>query len=50
VLTLLFIDGVMSDYLVKRLFSPVGLRNLFCVGMVAASTMLFSTAYALIQQ
>ena len=47
VLTLLLVGGVVSDYLVKRSFSPIGLRrNLFCIGMVAASLMLFATAYA----
>jgi hypothetical protein len=35
----------VSDYLVKNSSSAVELRNLFCVGIVAASTMLFAKAY-----
>jgi sugar phosphate permease len=48
VVTLLLIGGVLSDYLVeKKSFSPLTLRrNLFCVGMIAASIMMFATAYA----
>jgi ACS family glucarate transporter-like MFS transporter/ACS family D-galactonate transporter-like MFS transporter len=47
VVTLILIGGVMSDYLVRKGGSPVGLRSkLFAVGMVAASIMLFATAYA----
>jgi len=47
VVTLILVGGVVSDYLVKRGGSPVGLRSrLFAVGMVAASMMLFATAYA----
>ena len=47
VVTLLLVGGVVSDYLVKRGGSPVGLRNkLFALGMVWASIMLFATAYA----
>lgn len=47
VVTLLLVGGVVSDYLVRRGSSPVGLRRkLFAIGMVAASIMLFATAYA----
>jgi ACS family D-galactonate transporter-like MFS transporter len=47
VVTLILVGGVLSDFLVKRGSSPVGLRSkLFAVGMVAASIMLFLTAYA----
>jgi sugar phosphate permease len=47
VVTLLLVGGILSDYFVKRGASPVGLRrNLFAVGMVATSIMLFATAYA----
>jgi sugar phosphate permease len=47
VVTLLLVGGFLSDYLVKRSFSPLTLRrNLFCVGMIAASVMMFVTAYA----
>ena len=47
VVTLIIVGGVVSDYLVKRGASPVGLRSkLFAVGMVTASIMLFATAYA----
>lgn len=47
VVTLILVGGVLSDFLVKRGSSPVGLRSkLFAVGMVAASIMLFATAYA----
>ncbi|MGA8857140.1 MAG: MFS transporter [Candidatus Bathyarchaeia archaeon] len=47
VVTLILVGGVLSDFLVKRGGSPVGLRSkLFAVGMVAASIMLFATAYA----
>lgn len=47
VVTLILIGGVVSDHLVRRGASPVGLRRkLFAIGMVATSTMLFATAYA----
>jgi ACS family D-galactonate transporter-like MFS transporter len=47
VVTLLLIGGFLSDYLVKKSFSSLTLRrNLFCVGMIAASVMMFATAYA----
>lgn len=47
VVTLILVGGVLSDYLVMKGGSPVGLRSkLFSVGMVAASIMLFATAYA----
>jgi sugar phosphate permease len=47
VVTLIIVGGVVSDYLVRRGGSPVGLRRkLFALGMVAASIMLFATAYA----
>jgi sugar phosphate permease len=47
VVTLLLIGGFLSDYLVKKSFSPLTLRrNLFCVGMIATSIMMFATAYA----
>ena len=47
VITLILIGGMVSDYLVKRGASPIGLRNkLFALGMVGASSMLFATAYA----
>jgi sugar phosphate permease len=45
--TLLMIGGVVSDYLVRKGASPVGLRSkLFSVGMVAAALMMFAAAYA----
>jgi ACS family D-galactonate transporter-like MFS transporter len=47
VVTLILVGGIVSDYLVRKGGSPVGLRrNLFSIGMVAASIMLFATAYA----
>jgi MFS family permease len=45
-ITLILVGGIISDYLVK-FFSPLSLRrNLYCVGMILASTMLFTTAYS----
>lgn len=47
VVTLVLVGGFLSDYLVKRGTSPVGLRcKLFSVGMTSAAIMLFATAYA----
>lgn len=47
VVTVLFVGGVISDYLVRMGASPLGLRRkLFTVGMVATALMLFATAYA----
>lgn len=47
VVTLILIGGFLSDYLVKRGASPVGLRRkLFSIGMTSAALMLFATAYA----
>jgi len=47
VVTVLFVGGFVSDYLVKLGASPLGLRrNLFAVGMVATALLLFVTAYA----
>jgi MFS family permease len=47
VTTLLLVGGFLSDYLVRRGASPLGLRrNMFAIGMVAASITLFATAYA----
>ncbi len=47
VVTLIVIGGFVSDHLVRKGASPLGLRrNLFSVGMVATSAMLFATAYA----
>lgn len=47
VVTLVIIGGFLSDYLVKRGASPIGLRRkLFSVGMTIAAIMLFATAYA----
>jgi ACS family D-galactonate transporter-like MFS transporter len=47
VLTLIVVGGVLSDYLVKKGASPVGLRRkLFSFGMTATAVMLIATAYA----
>lgn len=47
VVTLILVGGFLSDYLVKKGASPVGLRRkLFSVGMTSAALMLFATAYA----
>jgi len=47
VVTLILVGGVLSDCLVRRGASPLGLRRrLFTFGMVATSVMLFATAYA----
>jgi ACS family D-galactonate transporter-like MFS transporter len=47
VVALILVGGVLSDYLVRKGGSPVGLRrNMFSFGMVAAAVMLFATAYA----
>ncbi len=47
VVTLILIGGFLSDYLVRRGASPVGLRRkMFAIGMVSVSIMLFATAYA----
>jgi sugar phosphate permease len=47
VVTVLFVGGFVSDYLVKAGASPLGLRrNLFTIGMVATALLLFATAYA----
>ena len=45
-ITLLLVGGIISDHLVK-FFSPLPLRrNLYCLGMIIASIMLFTTAYS----
>jgi len=47
VATLIVVGGVLSDYLVKRGASPLGLRRkLFSFGMTATAIMLIATAYA----
>jgi sugar phosphate permease len=47
VVALVIVGGFLSDYLVKKGASPVGLRRkLFSVGMTLAAVMLFATAYA----
>ena len=47
VITLILVGGFLSDHLVKRGASPVGLRRkLFSVGMTTAAIMLVATAYA----
>ena len=47
VVTLIVVGGVLSDYLVKKGSSPVGLRRkLFALGMTATAVMLVATAYA----
>lgn len=47
VVTLLLVGGLLSDHLVRTGSSPVRLRrNLFAIGMISASIMLFVTAYA----
>jgi sugar phosphate permease len=47
VVTLVFVGGFLSDYLVKRGASPIGLRRkLFSIGMTSAAVMLIATAYA----
>jgi ACS family D-galactonate transporter-like MFS transporter len=47
VVTLILVGGFLSDYLVKKGASPVGLRRkLFTVGMTIAAIMLVATAYA----
>ncbi len=47
VVTVLFVGGFMSDYLVKMGASPLGLRRkLFTLGMVATAFLMFATAYA----
>jgi ACS family D-galactonate transporter-like MFS transporter len=47
VITLILVGGMVSDYLVKKGSSPIGVRSkLFSLGMVGASVMLFATAYA----
>ena len=47
VVTLILVGGVLSDYLVKRGASPVGLRSkLFSLGMTTVAVMLIATAYA----
>ena len=46
VVTLLLVGGFLSDYLMKKSPSRVTLRrNMFCIGMIAASIMLLVTAY-----
>jgi ACS family D-galactonate transporter-like MFS transporter len=47
VVTAILVGGVLSDYLVKRGGSPVGLRRmLFSIGMTSVAIMLIATAYA----
>lgn len=47
VITLILVGGFISDYLVKRGASPVGLRRrLFTFGLITIAVMLFVTAYA----
>ncbi len=47
VITILLAGGILSDYMVRRGASPVGLRSrLFSIGMVGVAVMLFVTAYA----
>jgi ACS family D-galactonate transporter-like MFS transporter len=47
VVTLILVGGVLSDYLVKKGASPVGLRRkLFSLGMTTVAVMLIATAYA----
>jgi len=47
VITLILVGGFISDYLVKRGASPVGLRRrLFTFGLTTIAVMLFVTAYA----
>jgi sugar phosphate permease len=47
VVTLILVGGVLSDYLVKKGASPVGLRRkLFSLGMTIVAVMLIATAYA----
>lgn len=47
VVTLILVGGFLSDYLVRKGASPVGLRRkLFSVGMTSAAIMLVATAYA----
>ncbi len=47
VVTILLAGGVLSDFMVRKGASPVGLRSrLFSVGMVGVAVMLFATAYA----
>jgi len=47
VVTVLFVGGFVSDYLVKMGASPLGLRRrLFVLGMVATAFLMFATAYA----
>jgi sugar phosphate permease len=47
VVTLLIVGGFLSDYLVRRGASPLGLRRrMFTIGMLSVALMLFATAYA----
>jgi len=47
VVTVLFVGGFVSDYLVKMGASPLGLRRrLFVFGMVITALLMFATAYA----
>jgi sugar phosphate permease len=47
VVTLVVVGGFLSDYLVRKGASPVGMRRkLFSIGMTSAAAMLFATAYA----
>jgi len=47
VVTLILVGGFLSDYLVRRGASPVGLRrNMFSFGMASVAVMLFLTAGA----
>ena len=47
VVTLILVGGFLSDYLVRKGASPIGLRRkLFSVGMTSAAIMLVATAYA----
>ncbi len=47
VVTVLFVGGFVSDYLVKMGASPLGLRRrLFVLGMVVTAFLMFATAYA----
>jgi MFS family permease len=47
VVTIVLVGGILSDYLVKRGASPVGLRRkLFSFGMIVVAVTLVATAYA----
>jgi ACS family glucarate transporter-like MFS transporter len=47
VVSLVLVGGFLSDYLVQKGASPVGMRRkLFSIGMTSAAVMLFATAYA----